>query len=69
MHFSSSFSAQNNGTFGYRYACVSLQDKLEKNERRVIQYTDNACLAKPVYYISAQEGACVSAFSTSLTVR
>lgn len=61
-------TSQNNGTFGYRYSCVQLQDQLAKNERRIVQYTDASCTGKQVYSISATEGACVSAFSTSLKV-
>lgn len=61
-------SQQNNGTYGYRYSCVDLSEKLQPNERLVIQYTDSNCDDKPLYYIRVTDGACVSAFSTSFKV-
>jgi len=58
-------NCENNGTFGYYYACVELQDTLAKDERRLIQYAAADCTGDALYYVSAKQGACVSAFSTS----
>ena len=58
----------NNGTFGYFYECVDLQDDLAANERRVYQCTDANCLGKVFYTIAVQNDACFGAFSSSVKV-